>query len=92
METLSSVLNLQKEKCFSPNQKKNISNVLSNIESTFETEIVLIAKIEQLTKQKLFPSRKLNLEGKSTGDANEKASLKNIQILSGTVHITSVTQ
>ena len=45
--------------------EKNISNVLSNIESTFEIEIVLIAKIEQLTKQKLFPSRKLNLEGKS---------------------------
>ena len=57
--------------------EKKISNVLSNIESTFEIEIVLIAKIEQLTKQKLFPSRKLNLEGKSTGDANEKASLKN---------------
>ena len=51
--------------------EKNISNILSNIESTFEIEIVLIAKIEQLTKQKL------NLEGKSTGDANEKASLKN---------------
>lgn len=57
--------------------EKNISNVLSNIESTFEIEIVLIAKIEQLTKQKLFPSRKPNLEGKSTSDANEKASLKN---------------
>ena len=68
METLSSVLNLQKE--------KKISNVLYNIESTFEIEIVLVAKIEQLTKQKLFPSCKLNLERKSTGDANEKASLK----------------
>jgi len=57
--------------------EKKKSNVLSNIESTFEIGIVLIAKIEQLTKQKLFPSRKPNLEGKSTGDANEKAFLKN---------------
>ena len=31
------------------------------VESTFEIEIVLVTKIEQLTKQKLYPSRKLNL-------------------------------
>ena len=39
---------------------------------------MLIAKIEQLTKQKnLFHSLKLNLGEKGTGGANENASLKN---------------
>ena len=42
--------------------QKNISRVLRNVESTFEVETVLIAKIEQLMKQKLFPSRKFNLD------------------------------
>jgi len=54
-------------------EKKYISRVLLNV------EIVLIAKIEQLTKQKkkLFHSLKLDLGEKGTGDANENASLKN---------------
>ena len=38
--------------------------VLFNVESKFEIKIALTAKIEQLTKQKLFPSRKLNLDEK----------------------------
>lgn len=46
----------------------------------FEIKDVLIAKTEQLiiTKQKLFPSRKVKLEEKSTGNANEIASRKMI--------------
>ena len=39
----------------------------------FAIEIVLIPKIEQ----KLFPSCKLNSEEKSTGNANENASVIN---------------
>ena len=37
----------------------------------------LVTKIEVLMKQKLFSSRKLNLEEESAGGANERASLKN---------------
>ena len=42
----------------------------------FEIKVVFIAKTEHLitTKQKLFPSRKVKLEEKSTGNANENAS------------------
>ena len=45
-------------KCFSSSQRKymHISQVVLNVKSTFEIEIVLIDKIEQLTKQKLSPS------------------------------------
>ena len=56
----------------------SIFQILLNVESTFEMEIVLIAKIEQLTKQKRFLSRKLKLEEKSTGSVNENASPKNV--------------
>ena len=56
----------------------SIFQILLNGESTFEMEIVLIAKIEQLTKQKRFLSRKLKLEEKSTGSVNENASPKNV--------------
>ena len=35
------------------------------VESTFEIGIVLKVKIEQLTTQKLFPSRKLNVKKKN---------------------------
>ena len=44
---------LMAQECFSPNQKK-ISQVKLNAKSTFEIEIVLIAKVEQLTRKKLF--------------------------------------
>ena len=42
----------------------------------FEIKVVFIAKTEHLitTKQKLFPSRKVKLEEKSTGNENENAS------------------
>ena len=51
--------------------------LLLNVESTFEIEIVLIGKIEQLATLELFPLRKLNLEDKGAGGANENASWKN---------------
>ena len=53
--------------------------VLLNVESTFEVRnCQLELKIEQLTKQKLFPSRKQSFEEKSgTSAVNENAPLKN---------------
>ena len=51
--------------------------MLLSVESSLETEIEPIAKIEQVTNQKLFPSQELNLEEKSTDGANEGACLKN---------------
>jgi len=51
--------------------------LLLNVESTFENEIVLIGKVEQLATLELFPLCKLNLEDKGTGGANENASRKN---------------
>ena len=58
---------------------KNLSQVLLTVESTFEIGIVLKDKIEQLTTQKLFTSRKLNIKETNTGGANEheQVSLKN---------------
>ena len=46
--------------------QKNISQVLLNIKSTFENEIVHVANIKQLRKQKLFPTHKRKFGGKST--------------------------
>ena len=57
---------------------ESVFQILLNVESTFEMEIVFIAKIEQLTKQKRFLSGKLKLEEKSTGSVNENASPKNV--------------
>ena len=52
--------------------------VLLNVESTFEVRnCQLELKIEQLTKQKLFSSRKQSFEEKSTSAVNENAPLKN---------------
>ena len=55
-----------------PNQKKNISQIVLSI----AIEIMLTAKLERLTKQKLFPSCKLKLEEKSTRGANEMRPAK----------------
>ena len=56
-------------KCFSSSQKIYIYiyifKIALNVESTFKIEIVLIDKTEQLTKQKVSPSRKLNLEDRA---------------------------
>ena len=74
-----SVYRSLKKKDVSPSIEKT-SQALLNVESTFEISIVLLAKIGQLKKQKLFPLSKLNLEEgaeKSTGGENENASLKN---------------
>lgn len=59
----------------SPNQTMYTSQIRLNVESMFEIEIMLKAKIEQLMKQKLL--RKLHLEDEGKGGANEHASLKN---------------
>ena len=56
-------------------KRKNSSRSIRK--DTFAIEIVLMPKIEQLVKQKLFRSYKLNSEEKSTGSANENASMKN---------------
>ena len=40
---------------------------------------MLIAEIVLLTRQKLFPSRKINLEERKTGGTNENSSLKRLK-------------
>ena len=60
----------------SPQSEKSYISSSTQSRKHVRKRIVLISKIEQLTKQKLFPSYKLNLEEKSTGGANENASPK----------------
>ena len=59
---------LAKGKCFLPNQKKKRSvSGSTQRRKHVRNDFVLIAKFEQLTKKRLFPSRKLTLEEESTG-------------------------